>query len=111
MNKIVMVVWGLVVASMLFLVLMIGYKKQDKTYINLTKELKSASERYIKDNGLGAKVGDSVIVFVKDLIDGNYIKENEVIDDYCIDGIIYSHDIIKDQYTIRTNCEDKKNEE
>ena len=107
MNKIVMVVWGLVISSMLFLILMIGYKKQDRTYIKLTEDLKNASEKYIKDNNLGSKVGDSVIVFIRDLIEGNYIKENEVIDEYCIDGIIYTNDLIKDQYTIRTYCEDK----
>ena len=107
MNKIVMVVWGLVISSMLFLILMIGYKKQDRTYIKLTEDLKNASEKYIKDNNLGSKVGDSVIVFIRDLIEENYIKENEVIDEYCIDGIIYTNDLIKDQYTIRTYCEDK----
>lgn len=111
MNKIVMVVWGLAVFGILTLIFMIGYKEQDRDYINLSKELETASKIYIKDNRLSASLGSSVIVYIDDLINGQYIEENDKIKEYCIEGIVYTNHLIKDSYTLRLNCEDKETEE
>ena len=108
MNKFVMVIWGLAVASIFVLIFMIGYKEQDRDYINLSNELKVASKTYIKDNRLSASLGGSIIVYIDDLINGNYIEENDKIEEYCIEGIVYTNNLLKDSYTLRVNCEDKE---
>lgn len=111
MNKIVMVVWGICIVGLFTLILLIGYKEQDKDYINFQNELKKASEKYIYDNRLKTKLGSSIIVYIDDLIKGQYIEENDKIDEYCIEGIVYTNNLLKDTYTFKTNCEDKKIEE
>ncbi len=111
MNKVVMVVWGLVIVSMCTLIFAIGYKEQDRVYINLTKEIKQAGKLYVKDNRIKTKIGESKIIYIDDLIKGQYIEKNEKIDEYCIDGVIYSNEILKDSYTIRIDCKSKEKNE
>lgn len=111
MNKVVMVVWGLVITSMCTLIFAIGYKEQDRVYINLTKEIKQAGKLYVKDNRISMKIGDSKIISIDDLVKGQYIEKNEKIDEYCIEGVIYTNEILKDTYTIRINCESKEKNE
>ena len=112
MNRIVMVIWGLVIVSMCTLIYMIGYKQQDLDYLSIAKELKKAGETYANDNRLSltTKIGNSSIIYIDDLLKGQYIKEDEKIQDYCIEGVVYSNNLIKDSYTIKQNCEGKKSE-
>lgn len=109
MNRLVMVIWGLTITLMCTLIFVIGYKQQDKEYIQIVKNLKKASEIYVKSNGIKAKVSESVIIDLNDLIDGQYVEYNSKYDDYCINGVIYSKGIFNDSYKIREQCEDKEN--
>jgi len=111
MNKVVMFIWGLIIFGMCSVILMIGYKEQDRDYIKLTKELKQAGQLYIKDNRISASIGDSVVINIDDLIKGQYIEEDKKIEDYCIEGVIFSNRILFDNYDIKINCKNKKIEE
>ena len=111
MNKIVMFIWGLVIVGMCTVIFMIGYKDQDRDFNKLSKELKIAGQEYVKDNRLSVKMGDSVIIYIDDLIKGQYIIENEKIEEYCIEGVVYSNKVLKDQYDIKINCNKKEIEE
>ena len=110
MNKIVMVIWGLVIVGLCTLIFMIGYNKQDRDYINYVSELKKAGKSYVNDNRISIKVGDSIIIYIDDLIKNQYIKEDKKIEEYCIEGIVYSNELLIDNYSIKKNCEDKKTE-
>ena len=111
MNKVVMFIWGLVIVGMCTVILMIGYKEQDRDYNKLSKELKIAGKEYIKDNRVSVKIGDSTVIYIDDLIKGQYIGENEKIEEYCIEGVIYSNKVLIDGYDLKINCENKKAEE
>lgn len=111
MNKVVMFIWGLVIVGLCTVIFMIGYKEQDRDYISLSKELKTAGKSYVKDNRISTKIGDSVIIYVDDLIKGQYINENDKINDYCIEGVVYLNRIFIDEYDIKINCDNKKVEE
>ena len=111
MNKVVMVVWGLVIFALCTLIFMIGYKKQDRVLINLTNELTSSSKQYVKDNRITTNIGESKIIYIDDLIKGNYIQDNDKIEEYCIEGVIYSRTLLTTTYTLKINCENKKTEE
>ena len=108
MNKIVMVVWGLVIVSMCALIFLIGYKQQDREYIKLSDELKTAGKSFIKDNNIKIKTGDSYIIYINELINGQYIEKNDKIEEYCIEGVVYSNEVFHDTYSIRINCKDKE---
>ena len=111
MNKVVMVIWGLVMVGLCTLVFMIGYKEQDREYIKLTKELKSATQAYVKDNRITGKIGDSIIIYIDDLKAGQYVGDNDKIDEYCIEGVIYTNSLLIDKYDMKINCDNKKTEE
>jgi hypothetical protein len=89
---------------------MIGYKSQDRDYIAYSKELRVACKSYIKDNRLDVKIGETIIIYKDDLLNGQYIKEDENLEKYCIEGIAYSNNLIIDEFEIRKNCEDKNTE-
>lgn len=111
MNKVVMFIWGLVIVGLCTVIFMIGYKEQDREFINFTKELKLAASTYVKDNRITAKTGDSVIIYIDDLIKGQYIDEDDKIKEYCIEGVIYSKQLFSNKYDIKINCNNEKIEE
>ncbi len=106
-----MFVWGMVIVLMCTLIFMIGYKQQDRDYINLSKELKQAGKTYVHDNRISPKLGSSVIIYIDDLINGQYIKEDEKLKEYCVEGVVYSNELFIDSYSIRKNCNGKKTTE
>jgi hypothetical protein len=108
MNKIVMVVWGLVIFSLCGLILLIGFKNQDREYIKYIDVVKTAGKSYIKDNRITTKLGDSYIINIDELVNGQYIEDDEKIKAYCIEGVVYTNTFLMDSYTVRTNCEDKE---
>ena len=111
MNKVVMFVWGLVIVGMCTVILMIGYKEQDRDFLKISKELKASAKAYVHDNRIDIKIGDSTIIYVDDLIKGQYVEENEKIKEYCIEGIVYSNRIFIDEYKVNINCNNKEIEE
>lgn len=111
MNKVVMFIWGLVIVGLCTVILMIGYKEQDRDYLKLTKEIKTAAKEYVKDNRANVKTGDSIIIYINDLISGQYVEENDKIKKYCIEGVVYSNHIFIDDYEVKINCDNKPVEE
>ena len=111
MNKVVMFIWGLVIFGMCLIILMIGYKEQDRDYLKLSKEIKSAGKAYVHDNGINIKTGDSFVINIDDLINGQYVEEKEGLEKYCIEGVVYSNHVFLDDYELKINCENKETEE
>ena len=105
MNKIVMFIWGSVIVLLCTLLFLIGYKERDVDYINYQNALKEATKAYIKKNNLSNK---NQIVFVEELVKENYIIETEDNKKYCVESIVYSEGLIKDEFIINKNCEDKE---
>ena len=106
MNKIIMFFWALIIILMLVTILLIGYNKQDKIYLELESNLKQAAKCYVKNNNLKPKISESEIIFVDKLIEGEYIKEDNI-KEYCIDSVVYSRGLIIDEYKINIKCEDR----
>lgn len=105
MNKLVMFIWGAVIVLLCTLLFLIGYKEKDLDYIRYENLLKTATKAYVNNKGLNK---DSQIVFVEELVEANYITETEENKKYCIESIVYSEGLIKDNYVINKNCKDKE---
>ena len=108
MNRITMAVWGLTIFAMCFLILAIGFK-QDKDYAHLTSSLKDVTEKYIKDNNISIKLNNSSIVLVSDLINEEYIEEDEKIDEYCIKSVVVTKRIFGYKYEMNIDCKKEEN--
>ena len=104
MNKLFMFVWVVCICSIWGVILFIGFKDKDKEYENLTTNLKQASTVYMKDKNIDLKLNDSIKIFVDDLIKDNYIKEDEINKDYCVDSIVVSRDFFNYDYKINKEC-------
>ena len=102
MNRIVMVIWGLIIVMLCALLLLIGYKERDTEYIDFQNSLKNATKLYIKDNGLSSK---NQLVFIKDLVENNYFNDEKDIKKYCAESVLYNETLIKDEFIINKNCE------
>lgn len=100
-----MVVWGLTIFAMCGLILAIGYKTQDKEYLSLTSDLKEVATKYVKDKKISIKFNESSVVFVKDLINEEYIDDNKKIDEYCIKSVVLRKTLFSYKYTINIDCE------
>ena len=79
MNKRIMVIWGMLVFIIFATILIIGFIKFNK----------------------------NIVVKIEDLIDNNYIKENENIKKYCIKTITVYKGILLYEYKINKNCEEE----
>ena len=110
MNKVIMVIWGFVISLLLGLILIIGYKQRDNIYLDLSSSLQKSTQKYVLKNNSNIKFNDKIIVFVSDLIDGNYIKEEdkENIEKYCIKSIVYRKGLFEEKYIFNKDCENKE---
>ena len=108
MNKLVMFVWGLTIFALCTIILMIGYKQQekDKDYLNLQSNLKQAARLYIKDHNINLGISESTKIYIEDLINEEYITKGDDIDKYCVESIVYSNGLLKDSFELNTNCEE-----
>ena len=111
MNKISMFIQGIVIFALCSIVLIIGYKQKDTKLDDYSVIIQDAAKAYIHDNGIKPKLSQSYVVKIQDLIDGGYIKEDDKLKEYCITGVIYSNNLVKDTYSIEKNCEENKEQE
>ena len=107
MNKKLMIIWGMLVIIICLTLLLIGFSKKDKVLLKLERELKTSSKKYINDNHIKIGFNESYVIKINDLIDGNYI-DDENIDEYCIKKIIVSKGIFLYEYEINKDCSDKE---
>ena len=107
MNKRIMVIWGMLVFIILATILIIGINKKDKVLFRLERELNSSTKKYIKDNNIKVNMNESYTVQISDLIDKEYIKEDERIDKYCVQKIIVHKGLVFYEYKIYKDCEEK----
>ena len=96
-----MVLQAFIVVGLLSTVLLIGYNQQ-KDVRNVDRNIKLAARIYITDKKLNPTFEKPVIIF-KDDLEGKYIK-TEVFDDYCIEDVMVSKGLFKDEYKIH-KCE------
>lgn len=106
MNKFTMAIWGLLVFSIWGVILFIGFKKQDREYINLTNDLKKATLAYMKDNNIDLKLNETIKVYVEDLITSDYIAEDDIDQKYCIDSVAVSGGFIFNNYKFNKECKE-----
>lgn len=106
MNKYRMFIWGLIIFSLWTIILLIGYKKQDRTYIKLANTIEKASKLYVKENNIDLKLNESVKIYIIDLYESNYLKKDNNIDKYCIDSVVVTKDIINYDYKINKECKE-----
>ena len=106
MNKFTMFIWGTIIFFLWAVILFIGYKKQDRTYIKLTNNIQNASIQYIKNNSIDLKLNESVKIYIVDLYKDELLKKDKNIEKYCIDSIVVSKDIFKYNYIINKECKE-----
>ena len=97
-----MALQAFIVVCLLGIILVIGYSKQDKTYIEYTRGLRSASKQYMKDKKIDPKMNETTIIFVSDLLEENYI--DEIKKEYCIVSVIYRKGLIFGKYKANKDC-------
>lgn len=105
MNKIVMVIWGLIIVMLCTLLFLIGYNERDKEYIDFQNDLKRATKMYIKDKGLSTK---NQLVFSSELLEDNYYKDKDEIKKYCVESVVYNETLLKDELVVNKNCVDEE---
>ena len=81
MNRVTMFIWGLIVFSIWGVILFLGFKNQDKEYINLTIDLKKATTQ-------------------------EYIDEEDKLEEYCIDSVAVSKGLILNDYEFNKECKE-----
>ena len=107
MSKKVMVLWFYVVFGLILSICLIGLKQKDFKYEELKDKLVDATKKYMNDKNYNVEVSDSLLVYVSDLIDGKYIKEEEL-KDYCFDNVVYYNGIFQDEYDVYEECKVQK---
>ena len=108
MSKKLMVVQFFTITCLVLLICLIGVRQKDFTYDKLRKELVNATKKYMSDNNIETNVSRSFVIYIDELIDKKYIKENENLDKYCISEVVYFNGIIQDEYEVINNCEENE---
>ena len=104
MNKVTMFVWGFIIFTIWGVILFLGFKNQDKDYINLTNDLKKASTQYLKNNNINLGFNETYKIYTEDLIKDEYTNDEEKIEEYCIDSIAVSKGLIINDYKFNKEC-------
>ena len=105
MNKFTMVIWGFTIFALVFVILIIGFNKQDKDYNRLTTDLRVVAKKYIKDKDIKLGINESSVIFINDLIEENYLEEDEMINKYCIKSIVVQREIFRNIFKFNIECE------
>ena len=105
MNKVTMFIWGFLVLSLWAIIILIAYKQRDTDYIELNNNLKNVASFYVKNHKIELKFNESSKIFIKDLIEDEYIKEDDNYKKYCIDSIIVHRGIFGLEYKLNEDCE------
>ena len=105
MNKIIMVIWAIIIVLLLTAICLIGYSHKDKVYMKLEASLKNATMLYLKNYKRIPEFDESAIVFTDDLINEKYIKDASMVDKYCVKSIVFTKGLLKDKYKINMECE------
>ena len=103
MNKFTMFIWGLLIFALWGVILLIAYKQRDTDYIEINNELKKVSEKYVSDKKIKIKFNESSKIYIKDLLEEEYIEEDKRIDDYCIDSVIVHKGLFGLDYQLYTD--------
>ena len=109
MNRTIMILWALIVVMLLSVLLILGYNKRDKVYIEFENKLETSTLSYLNDNNLVPETEKTVLVFVSELVEKEYLKdEEENIKKYCVESIAFTKGLVKDKYEINKNCKKKE---
>ncbi len=95
MNKFrfTMALQAFLVVGIFLIIILIAYSNQDKEYISYSKEVRKACEKYVLDKKISLKFNESYVIFIKDLLDEEYIEKNN--DKFCVYSVTYTRGIIK----------------
>ena len=96
----------LIIVGIFAIIILIAYKKQDKGYISFSREVRSACEKYMSNRKDKIKINDSFVIYMKDLLDEELIKENKK--EYCVYSVIYTKGIFFDKYKANKDCNIKE---
>ncbi len=109
MNKRLMIIWGFVIFLLISTILIIGFLKKDKVLFKLERDIRVSSKKYVKDNNIKLKYNKTHVITINDLIENNYLEENENIDKYCIKTVIVSRGLLLYEYEINKDCSKENN--
>ena len=100
-----MIIWGSLVVMICGMLVILGLNLEDN---KIERELRSATNHYIKDNNIKLSVADATIVYVSELIKDRYLENDEKYDKKCIDSVVVSKGLILNDYTINKECKNEK---
>lgn len=88
---------------------MYAYNQKDKNYIALQNSIKDATIKYLDNKNIVTDINESTIVFMTDL-ESLFDIDKDKIDNYCIESVVYSNKLIKDEFTFNINCNEENKE-
>lgn len=109
MNKKIMFFWALIVVCLCSTLVLYGYNQQDKNYIKLQSNIKDATIKYLDSKNIVTNINESTIVFMSDL-ESLFEIDSKKINDYCIESVVYSNKLLKDEFTFNINCNEENKE-
>ena len=109
MSKTIMAVWAMIIVLLCASLIFISNGLRDKVLFKLEREIKISTREYIKDNNIVISIGGTYIVNIPDLIEKEYLKEDENIEKYCIKKVLVSRGLILKEYKLEKECDKKDN--
>ncbi len=100
-----MIVWTSLIVLICGMLLILGYNLEDN---KIQRELRSATNNYMKDNNMSLSIGNAAIVYIDELIKSNYLKEDDKYKDKCIKSVVVSKGLVLNDYQINTLCDDSE---
>jgi hypothetical protein len=111
MNSKIMFLWGLIIVLICSTLIILGNMQKDKTLIRLERNIKVATKEYIVNEKLEPKFNESTVVYIDELINKKYLKDDENIKEYCIKEVLFTKGILINEYEILKECDKElKNE-
>lgn len=111
MSSKIMFLWGFVVLLICSFLLIMGNIGKDYNLFLLEKEIKHSSRDYLKDKNRYPSVNNTEVVFIDELVDNEYIKENEDYNKYCIKSIEVNNKIFIDKVEVIKECKSEMKED
>lgn len=108
MNSKIMFLWGFIIFSLCATLLIIGYNQKDKVLIKLERSIVLNSKKYVDNNNIKVKDEEVYIIKIEDLIEKEYIKENDNIEKYCIKAVFVTKGLLSYKYEINKECDVEK---
>ncbi|NLC47894.1 MAG: hypothetical protein GX758_00855 [Tenericutes bacterium] len=105
MNSKIMFLWGSIVVLICAFLIVLSNSQKDKVLLRLERDVKTATKEYVANENLEPKFNESTVVYIEQLLEKKYLKDEELLNEYCINRITFTKGLVIDKYIIIKECE------